>query len=483
MTYFKRAERDAADQIDWGAISKGIVESISTEKKAREEKRTQIDKESADIFREISDSPASPRADLTSFTVNFSSQAQDMMRTLNTELKAGNLTLADYTLKKQNLLTSTKQMYGMISGWGKVVSANMERINNGLESNVGIAAKAFVEKAGDFDKSQAYIDPATGNVVVAPKGLKPEEIAANASNIKDMFAALNQNIDKVDFKANLKKMADGVENQIYKEASQSDKTGRSRAEIIDKTKASPAYKKYIETVVGGILNDPMASAKYLMDELPAKDGPWEATSSQDEANKNPGRYVFYQKGPTGYAPVLNEAQKAMVKTSIEQSVDAMIGTSTGKETADNVSIYERDAMERARIQENKKESVSEKKARLSAEDESLLTFEQRRAIERRITKLSASFLRDVVGPLLGKQSGTTGINTLNESSLLKMSNKKLLEVAALIESNTRKFGQSSLVGTDTGFLPEAIAKAGRMSSDSEGQSTGRATGGKTIEGF
>ena len=161
MTYFKRAEREAADQIDWGAISKGIVESINTEKKAREEKRTQIDKESADIFREISDSPASPRADLTSFTVDFSSQAQNMMRTLNTELKAGNITLADYTLKKQNLLTSTKQMYGMISGWGKVVSANMERINNGLESNVGIAAKTFVEKSGNFEENQAYIDPNT----------------------------------------------------------------------------------------------------------------------------------------------------------------------------------------------------------------------------------------------------------------------------------------------------------------------------------
>lgn len=483
MTYFKRAERDTADQIDWGAISKGIVESISTEKKAREEKRTQIDKESADIFREISDSPASPRADMTSFTVHFSSQAQDMMRTLNTQLKAGNINLADYTLRKQNLLTSTKQMYGMISGWGKVVSANMERINNGLESNVGIAAKAFVEKSGNFEENQAYIDPNTGNVVVAPKGLKPEEIAANASNIKDMFAALNQNVDKVDFKANLKKMADSVENQIYKAASESDKTGFSKAEIIDKTKSSNAYKKYIETVVGGIMNDPMASAKYLMDELPAKDGPWEATSNQDEANKNPGKYVFYQKGPTGYAPVLNDAQKAMVKTSIEQSVDAMIGTSTGKETADNVSVYERDAMERARIKENKKESVSEKNARLRAEDESLLTFEQRRAIERRIAGLSPSFLRDVVGPLLGKQSGTTGINTLNESSLLKMSNKKLLEVAALIESNTRKFGQASLVATDTNFLPEAIAKAGRMSSDSEEQTAGRAASSKTIDGF
>ena len=406
MTYFKRAERDTADQIDWGAISKGIVESISTEKKAREEKRTQIDKESADIFREISDSPASPRADMTSFTVHFSSQAQDMMRTLNTQLKAGNINLADYTLRKQNLLTSTKQMYGMISGWGKVVSANMERINNGLESNVGIAAKAFVEKSGNFEENQAYIDPATGNVVVAPKGLKPEEIAANASNIKDMFAALNQNVDKVDFKANLKKMADAVENQIHKEASESDKKGFSKAEIIDKTKSSPAYKKYIETVVGGVMNDPMASAKYLMDELPAKDGPWEATSNQDEANKNPGKYVFYQKGPTGYAPVLNDAQKAMVKTSIEQSVDAMIGTSTGKETADNVSFYEQQAVMDARSRRggDGEETAGERKAREQAESAFLNRGQRASLIDTIKTKVSETMLGTELGGSSGKNA-------------------------------------------------------------------------------
>lgn len=491
MTYFKRAERDTANQIDWGAISKGIVESISTEKKAREEKRTQIDKESADIFREISDSPASPRADMTSFTVNFSSQAQDMMRTLNTQLKAGNINLADYTLRKQNLLTSTKQMYGMISGWGKVVSANMERINNGLESNVGIAAKAFVEKSGNFEENQAYIDPATGNVVVAPKGLKPEEIAANASNIKDMFAALNQNVDKVDFKANLKKMADAVENQIHKEASESDKKGFSKAEIIDKTKSSPAYKKYIETVVGGIMNDPMASAKYLMDELPAKDGPWEATSNQDEANKNPGKYVFYQKGPTGYAPVLNDAQKEMVKTSIEQSVDAMIGTSTGKETADNVSFYEQQAAMDARSRRDDasgEETATERKEREQQEDAALMSARQREAVYTAISNMSDTYLKKLGIPVI---KNTASGSQIDMALIRGASNRQLLLWADRINANKGQPGAEPIITDRTLFLNDLIPRvAPRKTVYTNGkpggavqQTAGRAAGSKTIDGF
>lgn len=486
MTYFKRAEREAADQIDWGAISKGIVESISTEKKAREEKSTQIDKESADIFREISDSPASPRADLTSFTVDFSSQAQHMMRTLNTQLKAGEINLANYTLRKQNLLTSTKQMYGMISGWGKVISANMERINNGLESNVGIAAKAFVEKSGNFDNNQAYIDPATGNVVVAPKGLSPEKVAANASNIKDMFAALNQNVDKVDFKANLKKMADGVENQIYKEASESDKIGRSKAEIIDKTKSSKAYKTYIETVVGGIMNDPMASAKYLMDELPAKEGPWEATQDPKIAAENPNRYVLYQKGPTGYVPVLNEAQKEMVKTSIEQSVDAMIGTSTGVETANNVSFYEQQAAMDARSRrsdDDRKETAEERRAREQQEDASLMSESERGLTYRAINNMSDSFLKDIGIPIV--------VNTANGPQisvelLNKASNRDLLVWAGMIHANQKRPGSKPIITNQTQFLHNRIPRVAPRTvvggDKRETRVVGTGPVGKTIEG-
>ena len=487
MTYFKRAEREAADQIDWGAISKGIVESINTEKKAREEKRTQIDKESADIFREIADSPASPRADLTSFTVGFSSQAQDMMRTLNTQLKAGNINLADYTLRKQNLLTSTKQMYGMISGWGKVVSANMERINNGLESNVGIAAKAFVEQAGNFENNRAYIDPATGNVVVAPKGLSPEEAAAKASNIKDMFAALNQNVDKVDFKANLKKMADAVENQIVNAASESDKTGKSISQIIDNTKSSGAYKKYIETVIGGIMNNPMTSAKYLMDELPAKDGPWEATQDAEVAKANPDRYVLYQKGPTGYEPVLNDAQKKMVKDSIEQSVDAMIGTSTGKKTTDNVSFYEQQAAMDARSRRNVdavEETAGERKAREQQEDAALMSERERRLVYRAINNMPDSFLKDIGIPIV--------VNTANGPQisvelLNKASNRDLLVWADMIHANQKRPGATPIITNQTQFLydriPRVSPKTTAVGGKRETRVAGIGTAGKIIDGF
>lgn len=483
MTYYKYAERKAEDQIDWGTISKGIVDSIQAEKKVREEKKTQIDKESSAIMQEIANSPTTPSGDLTSFTVNLSTQAQDMMRTLNSELKSGNISLSDYTLRKQNLLNNTKQTYSMISNWGKIVSTNMDRINNGLESNVGIAAKALVEEAGDFSKYAPYIG-VDGTIKIGPKELSAENAPSRMFDVKSLYESLNQNVDKVDFKASIKSMADAVENTTMKIASENGITGQSVSEIIDRTKSTDSYKKYISTVVSGITNNPVTSAKYLMDELPAKDGAWKATFDKTLAQSNPEQYVYYEKGANGVMPILMDSQKKRVEDAIMSTVDTMIGTSTAKETSKQPGFYEKVAASQT-TGGTKAETASERKAREDAEASFLNRGQRSWLIETIKQKVPQTMIASELAGSSGrtaivKYDDTSGQYVFDVEALNKLSDPDLMYWVNTIQANYIKKRQPDPFPQEQ-WVKDAQGRAARLSRGAS-RIEGKKTSNKIIEG-
>jgi len=165
-TYYKYAERSADSQVNWAEIGKGISDMLTDEVKIREEKKAAIDKSTREFQQTLQNAPQGQFQDANKFTNDYAHSMMEQQMIDNKLLKSGKMKLQDYTLRRQNYIDGTNTLFDLQKLYQENYKQKMEGIQTKELQPLTGANMASVEGFGDFSKSKAVIDPATGVVNV-----------------------------------------------------------------------------------------------------------------------------------------------------------------------------------------------------------------------------------------------------------------------------------------------------------------------------
>lgn len=173
-TYYKYAERNVDSQVNWAEVGKGISDMLADEVKIREEKKAEIDKNTRDFQQTLQTAPQGQFQDANKFTNDYAHSMMEQQMIDTKLLKAGKMKLQDYTLRRQNYIDGTNVLFDL----QKLYQENYKNRMDGIQTDELQALNGFnmasVEGFGDFSKSRAVINSATGIVSVGIMKPNPE---------------------------------------------------------------------------------------------------------------------------------------------------------------------------------------------------------------------------------------------------------------------------------------------------------------------
>ena len=219
MSYYKYAKRGADTRVDWGAISTNLVKTLKDQEADRETQRQEIDKESVAVGKRLADAPQGANKAASTWILNASADAAQLMMTQNRLLKSGIVDPRDFTINRQNVDNSFAALKTIADTANKESELTMKRINAGEGQPKsmqfeGVAAQR-VNDFQDFSKTRVFWNPDDG---VASIGiLRNGTLSDNAADFSTIEGAVNQmqaRYDKIEYAPTLQKWADNLGEKI-----------------------------------------------------------------------------------------------------------------------------------------------------------------------------------------------------------------------------------------------------------------------------
>lgn len=164
MSYYKYAERDASAEVNWAEIGKNITQTLQDEVKVREEKKAAIDAATRDYDYTLNTAPQGEFQDGNKFTNDYVATQQKTRMMDDTLLKSGQMDLKTYTMRRQNGIDGTNQLFDLQKKFQSVYSERMAGILSGELTAQNSYELSQVQGFGDFSKSQALVNPVDGRV-------------------------------------------------------------------------------------------------------------------------------------------------------------------------------------------------------------------------------------------------------------------------------------------------------------------------------
>ena len=165
-TYYKYAERDASNQVNWAEISSNMINSLKEVQAIRDSKRKAIDDATAELGATLSEAPQGSHKGLNEFAMNYANNAQEMRLMQDKLLKSGQLKLKDYNIGRANLTQGTTQLFNIGKKYQAEYALKMDRFENdesGLQEQWQMAE---IEGFANFSNVDAYINPTNGQISI-----------------------------------------------------------------------------------------------------------------------------------------------------------------------------------------------------------------------------------------------------------------------------------------------------------------------------
>ena len=250
-TYYKYAERNAGDQVDWSAIGSSISKTLLDERDRREAAKEKIEQASNAYAETLANAPMGESKNINDFTLDFADNAQQYRLMQDRMLRDGRMKLKDYNVGRQNLKSGTQQLFDLSKEYNSVYSEKMKRLQDGESQEFESWAMGNIEGYANFSNAGAYIDPTSGNIALAkkvkntlPDGTIVYEMSKNPNDfmsVSQLKNTINLKYNKFNVDENLKKGVDSFGNTIKVIMSGGVKTRESAMQNPDFTKAKNSY--------------------------------------------------------------------------------------------------------------------------------------------------------------------------------------------------------------------------------------------------
>jgi hypothetical protein len=322
---YKYVERDADSQMNWFEVGKGITDMLTEVNRVREEKKAAYEQATRDDMNNLMDAPQGQNQDANTFINNY---AHDMINQKKIDydlFKRGQMSERDYTLRMQNGMDGTKQLFQIQKLYQDNYQKKMEGITSGKLQSMNIFNMSMVEGYGDFNNSKATINPADGTVGI---GLMENKIidgkvvrvlSKNIANVNVIKGKVLQDIPTFDVDAaTTKTVANfGTRKDIWYEAATVSGAGSITEYMgVDflSTLTDPVDKKIvkgmhdaIEQQIGYYFSNPYNLSSVLTENT-GKYNDKSYTFDREEADKDPKK-ILVKVDPNTQLTALDETGK------------------------------------------------------------------------------------------------------------------------------------------------------------------------------
>lgn len=344
-TYYKYAERNASDEINWSEVGKNITDMLTKETKIREDKKAAIDKASREFGQTLSDAPQGEHQGINQWALTYADSAQQARLMQDRLLKSGQLKQKDYMVMRQNINDGTTQAFNLIKEYQAEYKDKMERFQKRESSRFEPDLMAEAEGFANFNESELYINPTDFTVNIAKKekqivdGKEVYVMSKNPNNFTTVNAMKNRITGKFNRLDVSKTLQAGVD-VLGKEKDALIKLGTltqggSITEIIDITtrkdfgveakEAVSLYQRSEDTYLDSILSVPDDAMSVLYDYVnidPKNKKAYTYTWDPKEAG---GNVILFKNSPSG-RPVaqLDDAQREVAKNALREKFRIML---------------------------------------------------------------------------------------------------------------------------------------------------------------
>ena len=155
---YRYAERDADTQINWAEVGRNVNDVLTETVRIRQEKKDAIDAATRQFENDLANAPQGQNQDINNFTNKYAHNMMNQMRIDEQLLKSGRMPLEKYTLRRQNYVDGTNQLFELSKLYQEEYRKKMEGVTSGTLQAINSFNMSMVEGYGDFTRSEAVID-------------------------------------------------------------------------------------------------------------------------------------------------------------------------------------------------------------------------------------------------------------------------------------------------------------------------------------
>lgn len=152
---------------DWAQVGRDMGKVITDEFTDREARKADIEKQSAEIAKNLLDAPVGQYEQANRFVSDFSSQAQQQALADLRLLKNNQISEREYYNRRANLKSGTDLMFTAVQKFNENYDGAMQNILDGKSSVLLSDLKGEMEGYLNFAKNGTFINPATASVNVS----------------------------------------------------------------------------------------------------------------------------------------------------------------------------------------------------------------------------------------------------------------------------------------------------------------------------
>jgi hypothetical protein len=376
MSYYKYAERDASAQVNWAEIGKNLTQTLQDEVKVREEKKAAIDEATREYDNTLNTAPQGEFEDGNKFTNDYVAQQQKIRMMDDQLLKSGQMDLKTYTMRRQNGVDGTNQLFDLQKKFQSVYEERMKGIMDGSLQAQNTFEMMQVQGFGDFSKAQAMINNVDGRVNIGMTEMGEDGIKRVQPNsaipVNVLMGKIKTPIASFDVNSETKRLVDSQGElvlSLFKAGSLSgagsitELTGADAIEKFGKgqwTEAATQVNNAIQLSVDAMLANPRNITSLLTGQV----GGYSAESftyNKDEADEGK---ILLKPSPDGGPGVIDEngpnyeEQISKVRNWLTTSIKSQMDAKVGKSATPQAQLQEK----RARTSEENAQSNMEKDA-------------------------------------------------------------------------------------------------------------------------
>ena len=196
-TYFKYAERNAENRINWADVGKDMTDMLADEARVRGEKKAAIETDFREFGKTLAESPMGESQGFNKFTTDYADSAQEYSLMVNNMLKSGDLKLREYNNIQANLKQGTDEAFSIAKDYNKAYKGMLER--GEIDPETGLPAAQLLEQYvlgtvqgfGNYSDHRLWINPTSGQVSLGTTRTDEETGEVTMDRDTGSFMAVN----------------------------------------------------------------------------------------------------------------------------------------------------------------------------------------------------------------------------------------------------------------------------------------------------
>ena len=309
---------------DWGKIGTQLFNQYNEVKKDREEKRQAIEDDFSTTFQKIGEYESTTDQTTNEYLYRGVDEARNALKTQYDLLKKGAITMADYKLKKNTLMTDWGNVSKALKNNAGIMESIQKMNASGKMSGFGRYRSEKYGQQLDIRDGKLYVNPDTLRVYGAKANPETGKVDAT-SNVYSPVSMINQyNIidEKVDLNdgvtAFLKRVSDyGIAKNL----------GGGKIELVENARLNPSYKSALDAQVNALTVTPFKAASVLIDYA----GGYQPAETEAErkaliAKGVPAEKIISSERVNGVlTPVLTATQKKAAESYVRDQIEVGVG--------------------------------------------------------------------------------------------------------------------------------------------------------------